>query len=140
MKKINHLFIVMFVSVLCGCSTKTPSSLPINDIKTTDNSTIINMSTSIDFNNEDELIIVDSLFLSKMASLVKNNSKKSQIVYLATHGDRSYLNNLQYRANKVREYFISKGVETSTLTAELGFDYQTKYPKLKNSNLILHLQ
>lgn len=140
MNKIDGLFTLLILIVFCGCNHKAASSATNIDLKSVENSSIIDLSPSINFDTKDELIVVDSLFLTETISLIKKSSKKWRIIYLVNHEDKLYLNTLQYRANKVQEYFISKGAGKFILKAELGLEYKTKYPKLKESNVILQMQ
>jgi len=139
MNKTASLFKLIVLIIFFGCNHKTSSSLAFIDIENMQNGSIIDMSSSLNFDNKDELIILDSLFLSETIALVKDSSKKYGLIYLVNQEDRLQLRNLQYRVNKVQEYFINKGVDKSILKAELGLDYQTKYPTLKNSNVILQI-
>ncbi|MFT4537267.1 MAG: hypothetical protein ACI9P5_004648, partial [Saprospiraceae bacterium] len=131
----SYLFILLIL--ICGCSYTPLSKSDTENLNSLKSRSIIDLTSAVDFDRNDSLVIMDSLFLLEINNLIKGSSKDSKIVYLAKHEDRSYLNNLQYKAEQMQDYFIDKGSDKEKVGAEVGLDYQLKYPELKNSSIVL---
>lgn len=132
----KNSFLILLILTL-GCGYKPLNKSDTESLNSLKSKSIIDLTNAVNFSKDDSLIIIDSSFLADVSNLLRISSKNIKVIYLAKDEDRMYLTSFQYRAERVLDYFIDKGGDKERLVAEIGLDYQSKYPELKNSSIVL---
>ncbi len=98
---------------------------------------MLELSKQIKFDEKDLVQVIDTSALRHLTALIKQHPRKIEVICLAKYEDRFYLENLQYRAEQLKAYFVKQGVAAKKLTTKIGLDYPLKYEELKSSSIIL---